>query len=718
MKMAKRNFRNKTLMFVLVCALTLTAAAIPLSPGSLSPRAEAAEAFVMNNLYIPTTNLIDAPAIIERADSWETVTAYSTAAARPATLIMTINDSLDVVSGTGGVLGSASAALQLLNGKIIPAFKISNNAQRTGIMALISAHPDALIVSDNAPLLKAVRDAGTLVRTAWIVTDTSDLAAVVATANTNKTLTVMIDGEIDKAGVTYLRKRWIAVWVSGAGSDKRGRILLGANGVITDASADTAGYFTALGGFDTGARAIEMFFMAHRGASNLRPENTMEAFKEAEAQKADLFEYDLQLTSDNQIVIMHDDSVNRTTNGDGTVASKTLAELKALTIRTSYKIPTLREVFEYFQDKDIVHQIEIKTTDTAIMPYYKVLVEEFNMADRIVTTSFSTAQLDAVAVAMPYLSRALIMGTGYALPVNNDSAVQSVLAATLSHSGVTYFPEYNSVRRPEVIKALSQRGIMLNVYTLNATAVIKEMANYGIAGIVTDRIEYMAKYPVDIDFTQEYNFEIGTQVKFDDVSVIGKNDTGVKNLTEFEILSGAEFVELTDGVYTAKSAGTVTVRLKYYDSTWLRTLYSQPLAFTVTAAATPEPVAKFAVTPVTVSVKAEETAEVTVSILAGFTLSLSDISVESEKSAVCTATYDGATGKLTITGVAEGTASVTVTSAGVKSVTVAVTVTAKTGGGGEGLSGGAIAGIVIGSVAVAGGGAFAAWWFLVRKRKV
>ncbi|GHV02287.1 hypothetical protein FACS1894211_13420 [Clostridia bacterium] len=186
----------------------------------------------------------------------------------------------------------------------------------------------------------------------------------------------------------------------------------------------------------------------------------------------------------------------------------------------------------------------------------------------------------------------------------------------------------------------------------------------------------------------------------------------VWTVTNGAILSKSVSADGATVTLTGLKGGATTVTATVGGTTWTPAV----------CAVTVNPVAKFAVTPVTVSVKAEETAEVTVSILAGFTLSLSDISVESDKTAVCTVAYDGATGKLTITGVAAGTASVYVTSDGVKSVIVTVTVTAKTGGdgeepGGDGLSGGAIAGIVIGSAAVAGGGVFAAWWFLIRKKK-
>ncbi|MBO9600624.1 MAG: glycerophosphodiester phosphodiesterase, partial [Cohnella sp.] len=106
--------------------------------------------------------------------------------------------------------------------------------------------------------------------------------------------------------------------------------------------------------------------IGHRGASGYAPENTLSSFRLAVQMNADYLEIDLQLTKDGEIVIMHDSSVNRTTNGNGEIRHMTLADIRALDAgswfnaqhpmyaRAEYageKVPTLRELFETFGNR-------------------------------------------------------------------------------------------------------------------------------------------------------------------------------------------------------------------------------------------------------------------------------------------------------------------------------------------------------------------------------
>lgn len=106
--------------------------------------------------------------------------------------------------------------------------------------------------------------------------------------------------------------------------------------------------------------------IAHRGASADAPENTLAAFREAIRQKADAIELDVQMTKDKKLVIMHDLTLNRTTNGKGLVASKSLREIKKLDAGAKFdprfrgeRIPTLDEVFATF-GKKINYVVELK----------------------------------------------------------------------------------------------------------------------------------------------------------------------------------------------------------------------------------------------------------------------------------------------------------------------------------------------------------------------
>jgi glycerophosphoryl diester phosphodiesterase len=141
--------------------------------------------------------------------------------------------------------------------------------------------------------------------------------------------------------------------------------------------------------------------IAHRGFSGEAPENTFAAFKKALDIGVDMIELDVQLSRDGHVVVIHDDKVDRTTDGKGKVSVKTLDELKNLDAGTWFsdmyageRIPTLREALELITPDAYVN-IEIKTNtvirkaDTEIADRTLGLVEEMNLLDRVLFSSFN-----------------------------------------------------------------------------------------------------------------------------------------------------------------------------------------------------------------------------------------------------------------------------------------------------------------------------------------
>lgn len=151
----------------------------------------------------------------------------------------------------------------------------------------------------------------------------------------------------------------------------------------------------------------KMGVAGHRGDSYNFYENTITAFKEAIKAGVDMIETDVQLTLDNHLVLIHDDTVNRTTNSEGRVQNMTLNELRALNAgdSASYeKIPTLRELFELIKDTDITVNIEIKeyyskeNKQRAIECIEKTieLMEEYKLGPRCLINSFDAWVLEYV----------------------------------------------------------------------------------------------------------------------------------------------------------------------------------------------------------------------------------------------------------------------------------------------------------------------------------
>lgn len=105
--------------------------------------------------------------------------------------------------------------------------------------------------------------------------------------------------------------------------------------------------------------------VAHRGCVEIAPENTLEAFQKAVDRGADAIELDVRATSDGEYVVIHDETVDRTTAGSGVVNQMTVGEIKELEIENGYRIPTLTEALAFFSEHSVDPWIEIKESGIA-----------------------------------------------------------------------------------------------------------------------------------------------------------------------------------------------------------------------------------------------------------------------------------------------------------------------------------------------------------------
>ena len=154
---------------------------------------------------------------------------------------------------------------------------------------------------------------------------------------------------------------------------------------------------------------------AHRGFSGKYPENTMLAFRKAVEEGVDGIELDVQLTKDGEVVIIHDETIDRTTDGKGLVVSYTYEELRKFDASFKFRgqcgfnpIPTLREYFELVKDKNLVTNIELKT---GLNEYFGIeekvweLIKEYGLEDRVLISSFnhySVLRMKSIAPNLKY----------------------------------------------------------------------------------------------------------------------------------------------------------------------------------------------------------------------------------------------------------------------------------------------------------------------------
>ncbi|MCX7918021.1 MAG: glycerophosphodiester phosphodiesterase family protein [bacterium] len=234
--------------------------------------------------------------------------------------------------------------------------------------------------------------------------------------------------------------------------------------------------------------------IAHRGFSGIAPENTLISFQKAIELNPDAFELDVHLSKDGQLIVIHDDTVDRTTNGKGRVKELTLSEIKKLDagswFDTKYqgeRIPTLAEALELAKDRTMV-MVELKAEGTAekAVP----LIEQFDMVDQVVIFSFHSEYIKLAKQLNPNLS---ILHLFWVNPLEKEVIVpHTIINRTLTAFANCIGINGNALT-PKLLHTAHQRGLGVMVYTINEENDIKKMLDIGVDAIGSDRIDRLLK---------------------------------------------------------------------------------------------------------------------------------------------------------------------------------------------------------------------------------
>lgn len=253
--------------------------------------------------------------------------------------------------------------------------------------------------------------------------------------------------------------------------------------------------------------------IAHRGARSLAPENTLLAAEKGLALGADLWELDVAVTQDGELVVLHDDTLERTSNATTVFPGRfsyavwtfTLAELRQIDFGSWYvekdpfgqikagavtaaetagfknvPIPTLREALEFTRDHNWRVNIEIKDAsntpgDAFVVEKVVELVKELDMLDRVIISSFNHDYLKRVKAVEPDLVTAALV----------DRAVADPLALLEETGAQAYNPGLKFVDE-KTVHAVREAGFDVLVWTVNEDEDMRRLIEWGVSGIFTD----------------------------------------------------------------------------------------------------------------------------------------------------------------------------------------------------------------------------------------
>jgi glycerophosphoryl diester phosphodiesterase len=233
----------------------------------------------------------------------------------------------------------------------------------------------------------------------------------------------------------------------------------------------------------------DFLIIAHRGASSYASENTIAAFDLALQMGASHLELDVHLTHDDHLVVIHDDTVDRTTSGTGSVASQTLAALQALDAGAWFgeafagaRIPTLADVLTRYQGRAHLH-IELKG-HTAHLPQRTVdLVRAHGMAQHVTFTSFQHTHLQTMRAYAPELP------TGWLVGEISDAVIAQAHAL-----GCTQLCPCAPLVTAEIVQRLHTEGFIVRAWGVANEALMRQVVEAGADGMTVNFPDKLLAY--------------------------------------------------------------------------------------------------------------------------------------------------------------------------------------------------------------------------------
>jgi glycerophosphoryl diester phosphodiesterase len=243
---------------------------------------------------------------------------------------------------------------------------------------------------------------------------------------------------------------------------------------------------------------------AHRGASGYAPENTLEAFQKAIELNADGIELDVQMTKDGQLVIIHDETVNRVSDAKGWVKDFTYEDINKLNVNKKFpeygpvKIPTLEEVYRLMKDTQLLINVELKN---GIVFYENMeekvmeLTKKMGLQERIVYSSFNHYSV----MKLKKLDSAVKTGFLY------EDGYLDMPEYALKHEVEALHPALYNLQYPNFIKDCKDKNIKVRAWTVNEVEYMKMLCEYEVSGMITN-------YPdIGLQVVDEYVRKFGNR---------------------------------------------------------------------------------------------------------------------------------------------------------------------------------------------------------------
>jgi len=226
-------------------------------------------------------------------------------------------------------------------------------------------------------------------------------------------------------------------------------------------------------------KKFDVVVIAHRGACKEAPENTLQAFEQAVDAGAEMIEFDVHKTIDNQVVVIHDRTTGRTSDRDIDVHTSTLEQVREASLENGLQIPTLEEVFIQFKGK-LYFQIEVLETEMA--PEVIGLIDKYNVHDQCLISSFLDRTLPTYKNSKKKIMLAYI-----------GHEPNSLFRKAGKHQLDGIHPQYEIVT-PEFVSKSRSKNLFVNAWSVDSQKDWEYLIECGVDGIITNYPRELIKF--------------------------------------------------------------------------------------------------------------------------------------------------------------------------------------------------------------------------------
>jgi len=539
----------------------------------------------LEDTVAPETNLTSPVFVNTYIDSLATLEKIKDENPTISNVILYVDENLDVVDENNVSLGIKfyDAISNYLLGKYLPVIYIKDENTKTSFIDYIDNTKyflDSAVCSSSYSILKEIRSS-TSGKNIRAIVDASflsgeDFVRLDILKETNKCFAntvILNENEASEENIRYFIGRFKSVWLTTTKQNKleiMEYINRGIYGIVSKNYNDMLSVFNEYANSQNKKKNINRygFNIAHRGSCMSNFENSIEGFDEAFSLGASHIEIDIQVTSDKQLIVMHDDTLNRTTNYSGSkkISEMTKEEIKNYQITkninglfpsgvdseiTGVDIPFLDELFAKYKGNDRVIIVELKCADDDLVSLFKEVVDKYDMYDQIVCISFYNAQLLKMKELIPEVPCATL-----------NSLKETMFNKTTSEGVVTlntdnFTSDFNQgVFSKEFDRKLAERGFLGFYWTYEATSNIYSALGNGVLGVTNnacstfkdiaikllsndDKIEYDASKDLS-EFTYEFAYKTYTNKKSEEklsANIVSYIDQG----DYYDAIFGAEY---------------------------------------------------------------------------------------------------------------------------------------------------------------------------------